>query len=300
MNKNQLKYFVAAAETQSFTKAADQFYISQTAITQQIHALEESLDCQLFDRSTRPVTVTPAGRAFLVEAKAIIEHMDRAQEKVREASKGQSGSLRIGYVRGYERSDLPGRMRSFHMHHSNVLLSFVRGYTDTLAAGLLNGETDIIYTWDSTNLKQEDAIDYKILEKPRLVAVLYANHPFARRESLERGDLKGESLIFASQSTEKDTFGDSYFMNLYKDAGYRPDILARCSDLESALLMVAAEEGITILPEYFAEKGGNMGNLVFIPLNGEQEEQEIIAAWRKDNQNPALQLMLESLQPVSD
>ena len=61
MNRNQLKYFVAAAESRSFTKAAEQFYISQTAITQQIRLLEEALGCPLFDRSTRPVSLTPAG-----------------------------------------------------------------------------------------------------------------------------------------------------------------------------------------------------------------------------------------------
>mgnify|MGYP002277245500 CR=1 FL=1 len=55
MNRNQLKYFVAAAETRSFTKAAEQYYISQTAVTQQIRLLEEALGCPLFDRSTRPV-----------------------------------------------------------------------------------------------------------------------------------------------------------------------------------------------------------------------------------------------------
>ena len=54
MNTNQLKYFVAVAEYRSFTKAANQYYISQTAITQQIHALEESMNVQLFNRSSRP------------------------------------------------------------------------------------------------------------------------------------------------------------------------------------------------------------------------------------------------------
>lgn len=67
MNRNQLKYFVAAAESRSFTKAAEQFYISQTAITQQIRLLEETLGCPLFDRSTRPVSLTlpPGGQGDL-------------------------------------------------------------------------------------------------------------------------------------------------------------------------------------------------------------------------------------------
>ena len=73
MNRNQLKYFIAAAESRSFTKAAEQFYISQTAITQQMQLLEESLGCTLFDRSTRPVSLTPAGKIFLGEARAILD-----------------------------------------------------------------------------------------------------------------------------------------------------------------------------------------------------------------------------------
>ena len=123
MNRNQLKYFVAAAETRSFTKAAEQYYISQTAVTQQIHLLEETLGCALFDRSTRPVSLTPAGKAFLLDAKAILERMSRAAERVHDASTGLSGTLRVGYVRGYERSDLSILMRRFHQQNGNVLIT---------------------------------------------------------------------------------------------------------------------------------------------------------------------------------
>ena len=151
MNRNQLKYFVAAAESRSFTKAAEQFYISQTAITQQIRLLEETLGCPLFDRSTRPVSLTSAGTIFLREAKGILERMSRAQERVHDASTGLSGTLRVGYVRGYERSDLSAHIRQFHQQNSNVLITFYRCSTDALAAGLLHHEYDIIFTWDSTN-----------------------------------------------------------------------------------------------------------------------------------------------------
>ena len=65
MNMNQLKYFIAVAEHRSFTKAANQYYLSQTAITQQVRALESHLGVQLFDRNNRPVSLTPAGHVFL-------------------------------------------------------------------------------------------------------------------------------------------------------------------------------------------------------------------------------------------
>ena len=65
---------------------------------------------------------------------------------------------RVGYVRGYERSDLSAHIRQFHQQNSNVLITFYRCSTDALAAGLLHHEYDIIFTWDSTNLKTQEGV----------------------------------------------------------------------------------------------------------------------------------------------
>jgi len=204
MNRNQLKYFVAAAESRSFTKAAEQFYISQTAITQQIRLLEETLGCPLFDRSTRPVSLTSAGTIFLREAKGILERMSRAQERVHDASTGLSGTLRVGYVRGYERSDLSAHIRQFHQQNSNVLITFYHCSTDALAAGLLHHEYDIIFTWDSTNLKTQEGVSCRTVEKARLVVALYAGHPLAQRQQLRRQELRGETILYIVPSTTAD------------------------------------------------------------------------------------------------
>ena len=95
MNMNQLRYFIGVAEYQSFTKAAGSYYITQTAITQQIRALENHLGVQLFDRNTRPVRLTPEGSVFLREAKAVLERVEQAEHRVREASVGLVGSAGI-------------------------------------------------------------------------------------------------------------------------------------------------------------------------------------------------------------
>lgn len=84
-----------------FTLTARQHFISQTAVTQQIQALEEQLDVRLFDRAKRPIALTPAWQVFLGEAKAICERMDFAAEKTKEAATGLTGSLRIGYTKGF-------------------------------------------------------------------------------------------------------------------------------------------------------------------------------------------------------
>ncbi len=296
MNRNQLKYFVAAAESRSFTKAAEQFYISQTAVTQQMQLLEDTLGCTLFDRSTRPISLTPAGKIFLNEAKSILDSMSRAAERVHDASTGLTGTLRVGFVRGYERSDLSVLMRGFHLQNQNALISFYRCSTDVLAAGLTQQEYDVIFTWDSTNLKAQEGIEFLNVESAQLVVALYAGHPLAGRRRLSRAELRGENILYMSPDASNDSYGDAFFMQLYKEAGYKPNILFRSCDAECILMMVAAEEGISILPDYFTDKLYDADNLVFVPLVGEDEREDIIAAWQSSNSNPVLMHFLSVLK----
>ena len=157
-----------------------------------------------------------------------------------------------------------------------------------LAAGLLNGEYDIIFTWDSTNIRQEENLQLRVIEHVPLRVALYANHPLARRKELTRRDLKQENLLFMSPSGTGDSFGDAYYIQLYQQAGYQPNILLRSSDMESILMMVAAEQGISVVPEYSHPWDVGTENVVFVPLTGEGETEEILMAWRRDDDNPAL------------
>ena len=237
MNTNQLRYFVTAAECRSFTKAADQFYITQTAITQQIHALEDSLGVPLFDRTSRPITLTPAGSAFLNDARSILDRIDQAVNRIQEVSTGMVGTLRIGYTKGFERSNFSSSLRFFHNKYPNILVS-------------------------------------------------------CGRSSLRRTELHGERLLFMTPSSTGDSVSDLRFYEMYERAGYHPDIFFRSNDVESILMMVSAEEGISIIPAYVTQKLTNADNLVFIPLIGEEEVVEIIAAWKKASGNLALQQFL--------
>jgi len=295
MNLNQLRYFVSVAENGSFTRAAMSHYISQTAITQQIHALEENIGAKLLDRNSRPVALTPAGRVFLKDAREILGKMDAALLRTREATTGLEGELRLGYTKGYEHSDLPKHLRSFHREYPNVLISCYRCDTDRLAAGLMNGEYDVIFTWDSTNLRLEEDLTLRVMEHVPLRVALYANHPLAQRKQLSRRDLKQENILFMSPSGTGDSVGDAFFIKLYQQAGYQPNIILRSSDMESILMMVAAEEGISIVPEYSHPWDVGTENVVFIPLSGEGETEEILIAWRRHDANPVLTHFIQSL-----
>ncbi len=296
MNINQLRYFIAAAESQSFTKAASQYYISQTAITQQIRSLEDTLGVKLFSRSSRPLTLTPAGISFLQDAKAVVERMDSAAQRVHEASVGFVGKLHIGYTKGFERSNLSDIIRSFHAKFPNVLVSCFRCDTDELSAGIFKGDYDIIFTWNSNEICSSSEIQTHLMETSPLVAALYPTHPLAQRNVLSRKEFKNDNILFMTLSATGNAPEDMTFYNLYQEVGYQPNVIFRSNDVESILMMVAAEQGISLLPAYATKKLINAENLVFIPLKGDHECVDIISAWKKDYKNPVLSHFIEHLK----
>ncbi|SDB05326.1 LysR family transcriptional regulator [Eubacterium oxidoreducens] len=293
MTLNQLKYFIAVAQSHSFTKAAQQFYISQTAITQQIKALEQIVGTTLIDRNKRPILLTPAGSVFLTEAKSMVEQMENAVTIAQNAASGQRGTLKIGYTKGYERSNLSNWIRGFHKDYPNIFVSCYRMTTDLLASRLVGGQLDLIYTWDSTNLQQNTEIGYCAVEDVPLMVALYPSHRLAGKKHLTRKDLIGEKFLYMSPSESTNSYGDAHFMTLYEEAGFKPQIVFRSTNAESILIMVASEQGISILPDYCTKKLSNADNLIFIPLKGEHEYERIDALWRTDNHNPALHQYLQ-------
>ena len=99
-----------------------------------------------------------------------------------------------------------------------------------------------------------------------------------------------------SPSELSENYGDSQFMDLYHEAGFHPEIICRSTDIESILMMVASEEGISIVPDYCVKKINNAEGLVFVPMKGEKEVEEIHAIWKKDNDNVALDRFVQMLK----
>lgn len=299
MHLNQLKYFVSAAQYQSFTKAAEFHFITQTAITQQIKALEDTLSFALFDRRKRPVELTPAGLVFYREARSILARAEAAVARAAEAATGISGSLRIGYEKGYERSALSDHLRSFHRACPNILITCFREDTDTLAGMLRADELDIIFSWDSTGLSMETDIVSRLNLRSPLYLAVYDSHPFAARETIERKELKDERILFMSPSSRGDSRGDAEYLKLYEQAGFKPKILLKSNDIESILMMVAAEEGVSILPAYSVAKLTNADQLVFIPLLGEAEHEDIRMMWKEGCGNRAVDCFVSFMESQS-
>lgn len=279
MTTNQLVYFCAAAEKLNFTKAAEECFISQTAITQQIQNLESILGAQLFIRNKKKVELTPAGTIFYNEAKAILERTNTAFEKVRTAADGYSGELRIGYTKGYERTDFSGQLRRFHSAYPNVSVLCTRENTAQLYEDLKKGCYDIAFCLNMQQLPLTEMFEIRKVQVFPLIVALSRNHPFASRPRLTRKDLKGETFLVLDESEE-------WLQGVQEEP---LAIVAKSPDIESVLLMVSAEMGIAILPEYAITGAQNSSELVFVPLTDQPDSVEVAAIWQKENRNPALE-----------
>ena len=293
MTTNQLKYFVTAAKCLNFTEAGKVHFISQTAITQHIQALEEQLNVKLFTRKKRRVELTPAGKVFLEEARAILERTRLAVEKTEKAAQGETGTLNIGYVKGYENSQFGRIIKKYKEHYPNIVFGLYRKAHLDLLMQLDKKKIDVAFNicYSDTNI---DGYEIKKLGAQRLYAVLYPSHPYANLTSIHRYDLRNDDFFLNKFYDDKSA--KSYDMpEMFAKSGFFPHVIGSSSDLETIMLLVAAGIGISIMPEHAIRYVRQCSDLVFIPLEGEHEYLNTVAMWKEENDNPALHRFLEIL-----
>ena len=294
MNIRQLEYFVAVSEHLNFTKAAQQFYISQSAMTLQIKALEDELGVALFSRTNRHVELTPAGRTFLDDAHAILRRTRDAVGRAKQASTVFTGHLNIGFVKGYEKTNLSDLLADFHIKYPNISMSFTRENVAELYDGLLDHNLDFVinlkYVLDDPD--ELNGIHYRVLRQYPLKAVMPASHPLSHRASITRADLKGYPLVDIKKSSSR--YGETTtILNAFTSAGFIPNVQYVSDDIETSILAVAAGLGYALFPGYITDALTTREKIIALPLEGEEKRMTIIGAWHQDNHNPALEIFLK-------
>lgn len=295
MNIKQLEYFVAVCEHLNFTKAAKQFFISQSAMTLQIKALEEELGVPLFHRTNRKVEMTPAGKTFLDDAQAILRRTRDAMNRAKRADTVFTGHLNIGFVKGYEKTILSDLLAEFHINYPNISLSLTRENVSELYDGILDGNLDLImnilYSFDY--MEDFEEMNYIILKQYPLLAVMPASHPLSHRSSIKRSELKDYPLVDIKKNESR--YGETRaIMQAFANAGFLPHIQYVSDDIETSILAVAAGLGYALLPSYITDSISMKEKVIAIPIEGEEKLMTIIAAWHKESSNPALDKFLNN------
>lgn len=293
----QLEYFIVVAETLNFTKASQRFFISQTAVTQQIKALEQEIGSVLFYRNKRHVELTPAGQLFLTEVKAIVNQVNSAITKCNCVTDGFSGTLKIGIVNDYLDMELVEYLRLFHQEYPNIALKLTRNKVGNLYHGLINDDFDLIFNV-KFNINSYPHLQSQTYKKSPLLAILPAAHPLAERTSLTRSELKDALFILLGDA--ENHFGEKEsILKGFLESGYLPNNRQYVEDVETILIMVAANMGVSLIPAYAFSLQQFAGRISSIPIIGDEERVEIIAVWDQQNVNPSLPRFLANLSTAS-
>ncbi len=297
MNLNQLNYFISVAELRNFTRAAEQNFISQTAMSQQIKSLEKTVGVPLLVRDKHHVELTAAGRVYLAEAKRIVQQSDDAMRLARLASTGLQGELTVGYVTGFGKGDFSQHLRVFHKAFPDVKLGFERSNSSVLMAKVAQGACDVALVISSHVLGKFE-LERRYITSYPIMVVLPEGHPLAEREKLSYSDLEGQSFIMMDPADQpKDQMQEALL--IYQRGGYIPNVVAADGEDESVMLMVAAGTGIALIPEYITRHYESDPTLRILPItkaDGTSETLDFEALWRADNPNPALEHLLDALK----
>ena len=294
MNLNQLEYFVCAAEHLNFTKAAKECYISQTAMTQQIQALEKTLGVKLFIRDKHHIELTAAGNVYLKEARAILKRSDEAIRLARIASKGMEGELTIGFISGLGQGDCYELLRGFHEAFPDIKLKFVRNTMIELMEKLEKGECDVVFSVQPHQRKIKKMDRLYIRSYPIFVA-MSQNNPLSEKKEIVCSELKDEAFIIMQPAARaRDEMEEMLWV--YQKGGFLPQVVAVEKEPETIMLMVALEMGVSLLPEYIVRQYTKNDEISVIPVmksDGTAETLNFEMIWSADYTNPSVEKMLE-------
>ena len=294
MNLNQLEYFVSAAEHLNFTRAAKQCYISQTAMTQQMQALEKNLGVKLFIRDKHRIELTPAGNVYLKEARAILKRSDEAMRLARMASTGTDGEITIGFVSGFGQSDCYEILRGFHESFPNIKIKLYRNTLSGLIEAMHNGDCDVAFAVQPIQRNDEN-MNHLFLKSYPLFAAMSRTNPLSDRTKIECKDLREEQfIIMQPPGRSRDEMEEMLW--IYQRGGFLPQVVAVEQEPETIMLLVALEIGISLLPEYIVRPYSQKEELVMIPVmksDGEAETLNFEMLWTTQNANPSVDVLQE-------
>ena len=287
MDISQLKYFIALAQTRSFSEAARRCGISQPSMSHGISALEKQLGAQLFLRSRKNVSITDAGKVLLPSATQIVELAEKAELRIRQIETGQTGNLVISALTTSS-AVLSKTLTAFTKKYPDVMtdITFTSGKSETIAMSESVGDVHFAVR---EMVPEGELFDYIITHYDRLCVAFPADHPLADEE-LDFSKLKNERFIAVSGSDGPALRNE--ILRVCESRGYHPNIVCQYDRAEAVLLSVGTGNGIAVVPEALGSVF-YYNNVKLKQIPGDDALRTYVIAWQKDLQNPAARLFVD-------
>lgn len=287
-----MKYFISVVECNSFTEAAEQCYISQSAISQQIRSLEKELGVELIHRENRSFTLTPAGKYFYEQSKGILNEVEDIRRETFRIGKDKELELKIGYLRCYSGQELHQAVAEFSRLYPEVSIHIVNGAHEELYDLLRFGGADLVLT-DQRRAFSDKYANFQLL-KCGCYAELSVRSPLAEQESVTMEELKRQACILIS-SREQQNIEEDYYKNTLGFGGR----FLFAENLEEGRLMVAGNRGF--LP---VERVGTLPpcgtGVKRLPVmeQGQQLKRNYCLFWVKENASYYIEEFAEILRKL--
>jgi DNA-binding transcriptional LysR family regulator len=255
MELRHLEHFVAVAEEQNFTRAAQRLHLVQSALSVSIRSLEHELGISLFERTTREVRLTDAGRVLLPEARRTLDAAASARAAVLSAREGLRGTLRLGLMQVVGLVDIGPLITRFH--HDRPLVDIrprtATGGSASLADDVRQGILDAAFLGASTT--HHPGLTSRMLAVEPMLLACPPGHPLARRSAVSVTELAGEPLVDFPPGWGTRTMVDQ----LFATAGVERSVGIEVPDTSIHAALVGAGLGLGILPETMIATAGLTG-----------------------------------------
>lgn len=275
----QLRYFQSVVRLNSFSAAAEENFISQSAVSQQVQALERELGFPLLERRNRTFTLTPAGAYFYQKSLILTADYERMCAEAARIAKGDQASLKIGYLRCYTGAEFHRALELFSEKHPDVEVSVAYGNHEELYGLLRTGEADLVLN-DQRRAFSDEYVNL-LLAACRSCIEVSSRSPLARAEHISPPELKNIPCILVASEAQRETEQEYY----HDVVGFHGEFLY-AENLEEARLMAIGRRGF--LPVEGTGQAASAGtSIVHIPLvrGGKPILRNYCAFWKKDDPN---------------
>lgn len=289
MELRHLRYFVAVAELEHFRRAAERLHIVQPALSRQIKLLEGELGVELFERASRGVTLSAAGRVFLEDARHILGEAEQAVVRVRRAALGQTGRLRVSFTEASSSYGVvPETIRSFQSEQPHIELALASMESPAQFEALMAKRIDAAFL--NGLAEGEPALETREVQTETMQLALPATHRLNQLPQLWLRDLQGERLILISRAYNPRLYDE--LGACFAQAGLRPKIAQEVSTSAIMLNLVAVGIGLGIAVTAMRRRLPT--GIVLKPIADLTMPYRLDLAWRRDNHSPILAQFLET------
>ena len=286
MELRQLRYFMAVSEELSFIRGAARVGVSQPPLSRQIANLEIELGTRLLNRNKHGVALTEAGRVFYTEVQSTLSSLDRAIKATLRASKGQVGSLSLGFGGLVAYTFTPRLLRRFRELFPGVELSLHSVPISSQFDALNEKRIDIAFLMLPVG---DEQLATKVLLRNPLNVALPSGHPLCKRKVISLAALEPYDFVVFPR-----TGGLGFYrkvMELCTTAGFTPKIVQEMAPMESLVGLVGAGVGISIVPSVARQL--RITDVEYRPIRERHAVVDFVMAWRRDDASPVVRAFVD-------